>query len=84
MSVHQWLNRLEKSSQTRMIPRDINLPRPRRRFGKLKANRRQDEQDLQDGSCVKPTGTIHSLQLSPVTVFILSILFILSKNQVSI
>jgi hypothetical protein len=66
----------------------------RRRFGKLtdlsrsrratKAKRRQDEQDLQDGFSLRPTVTIHSFQLNPITSFILSIQFILSKNQVSI
>jgi hypothetical protein len=45
---------------------------------------RQDEQDLQDGFCLRPTGAMHSFQLDPVTSSILSILFILSKNQVSI
>jgi hypothetical protein len=43
-----------------------------------KANGRQDEQDLQDGYCLKPTGAIHSFQLNPVTSFIL---FILSKKS---
>jgi hypothetical protein len=49
-----------------------------------KANGRQDEQDLQDGFCLRPTGAIRSFHLKPITSFILSILFILSKNQASI
>jgi hypothetical protein len=49
-----------------------------------KANGRQDEQDLQDGFCLRPTGSRDSFHLNPVTFFILSILFILSKNQVPI
>jgi len=48
-----------------------------------KANRRQDEQDLQDGFCLRLTGTIDSFKLDPSSFFILSILFILSKNASS-
>jgi hypothetical protein len=50
-------------------------------YAATKANGRQDEQDLHDGFCLRPTGAIDSFQLSPSN---LSILFILSKNQVSI
>jgi hypothetical protein len=50
----------------------------------VEANGRQDEQDLQDGFSLRPTGAIPAFLLNPVTSFILSILFILSKDQVSI
>jgi hypothetical protein len=48
-----------------------------------KANGRQDEQDLQDGFCLSPAGDTF-VSVNPVTSFILSALFILSKNKVSI
>jgi hypothetical protein len=64
-----------------VVARRIN---PTRGNAATNANGGQDEQDLQDGFGPRPTGVIDSVQLNPVTSFILSILFILSKNQVSI
>jgi hypothetical protein len=52
--------------------------------GRNQSKRRQDEQDLQDGFCLRPTSAVHAFRLNSATSFILSILFILSKNQVSI
>ena len=35
------------------------------------SKRRQDEQDLQDGFCLRPTGAMHLFQLNPVNGSIL-------------
>ena len=45
---------------------------------------RQDEQELQDRFRLRPTGVVHVLSIEASNLLIRSILFILSRNKLSI